>query len=153
MSMWPGTRSAWLKRRLANDSQSPCHRLCFNMCCLYRQASPQTHRFTPGHSKRSSANTEPSAFRIGLSICWPRPDFGLSKITRAGGLVEQPNGHRSQLSFHSLRHTAVSLLKDAGIPQAVVQELVGHDSEQMSALYTHVGREAMERAAAALPEI
>ena len=59
----------------------------------------------------------------------------------------------SQLSFHSLRHTAVSLLKDAGIPQAVVQELIGHDSEQMSALYTHVGREALERAAAALPEI
>ena len=59
----------------------------------------------------------------------------------------------SQLSFHSLRHTAVSLLKDAGIPQAVVQELIGHDSEQMSALYTHVGREAMERAAATLPEI
>ena len=59
----------------------------------------------------------------------------------------------SQLNFHSLRHTAVSLLKDAGIPQAVVQELVGHDSEQMSALYTHVGPEALERAAAALPEI
>jgi Phage integrase family len=59
----------------------------------------------------------------------------------------------SQLSFHSLRHTAVSLLKDAGIPQAVVQEFIGHDSEQMSALYTHVGREALERAAAALPEI
>jgi len=52
-----------------------------------------------------------------------------------------------------LRHTAVSLLKEAEIPQAVVQELVGHDSEQMSALYTHVGRETLERAAAALPEI
>jgi integrase len=48
-----------------------------------------------------------------------------------------------------LRHTAVSLLKDAGIPQAAVQELIGHDSEQMSALYTHVGREALEKAAAA----
>jgi integrase len=59
----------------------------------------------------------------------------------------------SELSFHSLRHTAVSLLKDAGIPQAVVQELIGHDSEQMSALYTHVGREALEKATAALPEI
>jgi integrase len=57
----------------------------------------------------------------------------------------------SELSFHSLRHTAVSLLKDAGIPQAVVQELIGHESAQMSALYTHVGREALERAAAALP--
>jgi integrase len=59
----------------------------------------------------------------------------------------------SKLSFHSLRHTTVSLLKDAGIPQATVQELIGHDSEQMSALYTHVGREALQKAAAALPEI
>ena len=59
----------------------------------------------------------------------------------------------SALSFHSLRHTAVTLLKDAGIPQATVMELIGHDSEQMSAVYTHVGREALEKAAAALPEI
>jgi integrase len=59
----------------------------------------------------------------------------------------------SELSFHSLRHTAVTVLKEAGIPQAVVQELIGHDSQQMSALYTHVGQEALEKAAAALPEI
>jgi site-specific recombinase XerD len=57
------------------------------------------------------------------------------------------------LSFHSLRHTAVSLLKDAGIPQAVVQELIGHDSKAMSALYTHVGREALEKAVAKLPKL
>lgn len=60
---------------------------------------------------------------------------------------------QGEISFHSLRHTAVSLLKDAGIPEAVVMEMVGHDSEQMSAHYTHVGREALERAAAALPEL
>lgn len=57
------------------------------------------------------------------------------------------------LSFHSIRHTAVSLMKDAGIPEAAVMELVGHDSEQMSAHYTHVGREALAKAAAALPEL
>jgi integrase len=63
--------------------------------------------------------------------------------------------HRTSngLSFHSLRHTAVSLLKDAGIPEAVVMELVGHDSKAMSAHYTHVGAEALEKAVAALPEI
>jgi integrase len=68
------------------------------------------------------------------------------------------NGHNDRrnlnaLTFHSLRHTAVSLLKDAGIPQATVQELVGHTSAQVSALYTHVGRESLERAAAALPAL
>ena len=65
------------------------------------------------------------------------------------------SGARSteRLSFHCFRHTAVTLLKEAGIPQAVVMELVGHDSEQMSAVYTHVGREAMEKAANAFPEL
>jgi integrase len=52
-----------------------------------------------------------------------------------------------------LRHTAVSLLKDAGIPDSVVMALVGHESAAMSARYTHVGREALARAAASMPEI
>ena len=56
-------------------------------------------------------------------------------------------------SFHSLRHTAVSLLKDAGIPDAVVMALVGHESAAMSHRYTHVGKEALSRAAQSLPEI
>jgi integrase len=59
----------------------------------------------------------------------------------------------AQLSFHSLRHTAVTLLKEAGVPHAVVQELIGHDSEQMSEHYTHVGSEALKKAANALPDL
>ena len=56
-----------------------------------------------------------------------------------------------ELSFHSLRHTAVSLLKDAGIPDAVVMALVGHESAAISQRYTHVGRDALQRAADSLP--
>jgi integrase len=67
-----------------------------------------------------------------------------------GRSARRPSGG---LSFHSLRHTAVSLLKDAGVPEAAVMEMIGHDSEQMSAHYTHVGIEALAKAAAALPEI
>lgn len=55
------------------------------------------------------------------------------------------------LSFHSLRHTATSLLKTAGIPQSVVMSYIGHESEEVSAGYTHVDRESLEKAAAALP--
>lgn len=32
-------------------------------------------------------------------------------------------------------------------------ELIGHDSEQMSEHYTHVGQEAMRKAAEALPNL
>jgi len=52
------------------------------------------------------------------------------------------------LSFHCLRHTAVSLLKEAGIPAAVVMELVGHDSKAMSDHYTHVGSESLRKTSA-----
>jgi integrase len=60
----------------------------------------------------------------------------LSDLLVACGL-RGPQPHRSKgidrsgkragldLSFHSLRHTAVSLLKDAGVPDAVVMALVG----------------------------
>jgi integrase len=57
------------------------------------------------------------------------------------------------ISFHSLRHTAVTLLKEAGIPQAVVMELVGHDNEEMSQHYTRVGRTALQGAARAFPDL
>lgn len=55
------------------------------------------------------------------------------------------------LSFHSLRHTAVTVLKEAGIPAAVVQQLIGHESAQISELYTTIGEEALTKAAAAFP--
>lgn len=32
-------------------------------------------------------------------------------------------------------------------------ELIGHDSEQMSQHYTHVGMEALKKAADALPDV
>jgi integrase len=58
-----------------------------------------------------------------------------------------------ELSFHSLRHSTVSLLKDAGVPDAVVMELVGHATVAMSQHYTHVGWDALRSAAAKLPNI
>jgi site-specific recombinase XerD len=57
------------------------------------------------------------------------------------------------LSYHWLRHTAVSLLKDAGIPDAVVMALVGHESTAISHRYTHVGVEALKKAADSMPEL
>lgn len=57
------------------------------------------------------------------------------------------------VSFHALCHTAVTILKEAGIPAAVVMEIVGHDSEQMSEHYMHVGSEALKKAADAIPDV
>jgi hypothetical protein len=45
------------------------------------------------------------------------------------------------------------MLKEAGVPQAVVLELIGHDSPVVSQKYTHVGDEALKKAGAALPAV
>lgn len=59
----------------------------------------------------------------------------------------------NELSFHCLRHTATSLLKVAGVSQAVVMDLIGHDSEAASRTYTHVDDDAKRAALAKLPDI
>jgi integrase len=59
----------------------------------------------------------------------------------------------SDLSFHCLRHTTVTLLKMAGVPDAAIMAFVGHDSLAMSAHYCHVGRDGLEKAANALPDL
>ena len=72
---------------------------------------------------------------------------------RSKGIGRSGKRVGSDLSFHSLRHTAVSLLKDAGVPDAVVMALVGHESSAMSMRYTHVGIDALTKAAETLPEL
>jgi len=59
----------------------------------------------------------------------------------------------SEISFHSLRHTATSLLKNAGVPQSVVMDIVGHESRAVSQVYTHVGEPEKRQAIAALPSL
>jgi len=57
----------------------------------------------------------------------------------------------SEISFHSLRHTAVSLLKTAGVSDAVAQDLVGHESAEISRHYTHIEAPAKRAAIDKLP--
>jgi site-specific recombinase XerD len=47
----------------------------------------------------------------------------------------------------------VSFLKEAGVPAAVVMQLVGHESEVMSQHYTTVGAEALTAAVEKFPSL
>lgn len=87
-----------------------------------------------------------------------------SDLLAQAGLREKRTHHKTKdgrgvrrasesLSFHSLRHSATSFLHEAGIPAAVAQAFVGHDSAAIHALYIHVGTEALQKAANALPEL
>lgn len=69
--------------------------------------------------------------------------------TRAG------TGARRVVSagFHSLRHSAVTFLREANIPLSVTMAIVGHDSVAMHDIYTKHGAEAVERAVNSLPDV
>jgi integrase len=60
---------------------------------------------------------------------------------------------QNELVFHSLRHTATSLFKNAGVSDSVVMDIIGHDSKAVSRHYTHIDDDAKRRAFAMLPDI
>jgi integrase len=66
-------------------------------------------------------------------------DAGLLKAyTRTQGGTHSDTRKQNQISFHCLRHTATSLLKNAGVSNAVTMDLIGHTSEAVSMNYTHI---------------
>ncbi len=84
-------------------------------------------------------------------------DAGLA-IPKAHRVTEAAPGRDgprelSQISFHSLRHTATSLMKNAGVNASVVMDIIGHESEAISAHYTHIDEDTKRRAIAKLPRI
>ena len=57
------------------------------------------------------------------------------------------------LSFHSLRHTATSLLKNAGVSAVIVQDIIGHESAEVSRAYTHIDGATKLAALDKLPDV
>jgi len=82
-------------------------------------------------------------------------------LVEAGLVQPRPRGHKStgkgrnqareasEISFHSLRHSAVTMLKAAGVSDFIAREIVGHESAAVSRQYTHLTtddkRAAMQR--------
>lgn len=57
------------------------------------------------------------------------------------------------LSFHCLRHTATSLLKNAGVSDVIARDIIGHDSAAVSASYTHIDQETKRNALDKMPDV
>ena len=76
---------------------------------------------------------------VACGITTTREGKGVRRVVSAG--------------FHSLRHSAVSLLREAGAPLSVTMAIVGHSSLAIHDTYTHTGEAAMRRAVASLPSM
>jgi integrase len=86
------------------------------------------------------------------------------KILVAAGFADKRSHHstgkgrnvsreQNEISFHSLRHTATTLLKSAGVSNAVAREFIGHDSPTVSKQYTHIPTDTLRQAGNKLPDI
>jgi integrase len=81
--------------------------------------------------------------------------LAIAKKHRKSKECDGRNGRRSmsEISFHSLRHTATSLMKNAGISAAIVQDIIGHESAAISANYTHIDDAAKRGALSKMPDV
>ena len=70
---------------------------------------------------------------------------------REGKVANQRNA--SALTFHGLRHTLTSMLKNAGVSSSVAEEIIGHDSSEMNRIYTHIDHASLVKAMSLLPAI
>jgi integrase len=87
------------------------------------------------------------------------------ELLKNAGLITRETTHRkrgkgrdsrrvqSEISFHSLRHTATTLLKSAGVSDAIAQEIVGHDSTAISRGYTHIETATLRKAIDTLGDV
>jgi len=85
---------------------------------------------------------------VSAGLAKPRPPKCKSTGTGRGGRRPQ-----SEITFHSLRHTATSLLKKRCVSEAVTRDLIGHESAEISRHYTHVEESAKRKAIAKLPDV
>lgn len=87
------------------------------------------------------------------------------ELLKRAGLVKRETTHRkrgkgrdarrvqSDITFHSLRHTATTLLKSSGVSNAIAQEIIGHDSTAMSRRYTHIETDVLRKAVDTMPDL
>jgi integrase len=97
-----------------------------------------------GESRRLSAQFHALLVKAGLMAKRTKLNTGRGHSTQR---------RTSELSFHCLRHTATSWLKRAGVPESVVRDIVGHESEMVSRDYTHVDDASKRAALKKLPSL
>jgi len=95
--------------------------------------------------------------RLGIvnrSRAYYRKRYKIRKKLKQAGQTLPPSRSRtpSELSFHSFRHSAVSLLKNIGAPEAVAMQIAGHESASISRIYTHIDENSERRWIAKMPD-
>jgi integrase len=111
--------------------------------------NPNAHIF-PNAAKCKHSATLSNQFRevlVEAGLVEPR----IHRTTTAKG--RSAARETSEISFHSLRHSAVTMLKAAGVSDFMAMQIVGHESSAISRQYSHIGTDDLRRAMERLPDV
>jgi integrase len=76
-----------------------------------------------------------------------------TKNHAASGKGRKTKRHVNEVTFHSLRHSFVTMLKATGASNALAQMIVGHDSVAVNAHYTHLSAKDTIQSISKLPDV
>lgn len=74
-----------------------------------------------------------------VPLSWTVVRRGFRNYLAAAGISREEQRERN-ISFHSFRHTFITLARSVGISDAAVMAMAGHRSVEMLAHYSHVGK-------------
>ena len=94
----------------------------------------------------SKAFAEEILIPAGLML--PRP-----KHHASAGTGRKAKRQVNEVTFHSLRHSLVTMLKATGASNAMAQMIVGHDSAAVSSRYTHLSAGDTTEPISRLPDV
>ena len=125
----------------------------------WEEARKKREECADGGQETSDAGgfVNPAIADLYLNRKW-QLDAGLRRIFKAANITmsfKMDGRCRKTViaSFHSLRHTFVSLSANAGVPLPVVQSIVGHCSTTMTRHYYHENEDVLRQAVEAIPAI
>ena len=98
------------------------------------------------HKRTASLSNQFREILVDAGLVEPR-DY---RTTRKGRAHAR---EASEISFHSLRHSAVTLLKASGLSDVFAREIVGHESAAVSRQYTHLLTDDLCNVMQRLPDV
>lgn len=134
-------------RRHGTKVVLPIHQVLFEELDSLRKALPETPSDNPLDEYVSKKLAQVYDHR--------HMEFVRDVFIKAGisTTIEADGKKRIEVSFHSLRHTMISMATSSGVPIEVVREISGHTSDKMCRHYSHINAEALTKAINAIPDI
>ena len=88
----------------------------------------------------------PASGRGGIHRPTAERPMPIGNVQDALGAAVRASGIRKKASVHTLRHSYATHLLEAGVNLRLIQEYLGHNSAETTALYTHLTSKAQEMA-------